>query len=85
LNLKAGLAPAFLMPAACWLLLTAAAIRFLFRRCAEQSVDGFHAALEIDSRSSYVPSSIIWRLIAFRRRACSRVFARPEMPTWMKS
>jgi hypothetical protein len=41
-----------------WRLLTAAAIGPAFPDIAEQSVDGFHAALEIDSRSSYVPSLI---------------------------
>jgi hypothetical protein len=42
----------------CCLLLTAAATLLENATCAEQSVDGFHAALEIDSRSSYVPIGV---------------------------
>jgi hypothetical protein len=43
---RPAVSPAFLLPAA--------------DRCChfQLSVDGFHAALEIDSRSSYVPSLI---------------------------
>jgi hypothetical protein len=47
-------------------------------------VDGSQRALEIDSRSSYVPDILPWRLIALsKRRARTRV-PRLEMPIWMK-
>jgi hypothetical protein len=49
------------------------------------SVDGSHAALEIDSRSSYVPSLLHWRLIPASGDAPEHApIARLEMPTWTK-
>jgi hypothetical protein len=60
------------VPAFCCLLLTAAAIFVILDAFSSRelstslengpfqlSVDGFHAALEIDSRSSYVPRLIL--------------------------
>jgi hypothetical protein len=57
------------------------------QQSAKLSVDGVTAALEIRQRSSYVPSSPIWRPIpAFSGRCApeSGALARLELPAWMK-
>ena len=45
-------------------MLPAAAIGSFLGACVQLTVDGLHAALEIVSRSSYVPGSLIWRQLA---------------------
>jgi hypothetical protein len=53
----------------------------------QQTVDDLNAALEIESRSSYVPSSLIGvrsRPVPEDARLNAAPLARLEMPIWMK-
>jgi hypothetical protein len=53
--------------------------------CPQQTVDGLHTALEIRSRSSYVPKAPHWRPVAvFSGAPRTQLGPRLEMPIWMK-
>jgi hypothetical protein len=59
------------------------------RGAIQQTVDGLNAALEIESRSSYVPSSPIGvrsrgHVTCGDARLNAARFKRLEMPIWMK-
>jgi hypothetical protein len=62
--------------------------RTLFRAALQsvrqQTVDGVHAALEINPRSSYVPSAHRRSVPASGDAPPNSALARPEMPAWMK-